>query len=70
MNLADLVPRFLAAVPTDPFNGAPLRYKRSEQGFIVYSIGPDGHDDGGREKPLDAKSSDTNTYDLAFTMER
>ena len=69
VDLADLVPRFLAAVPTDPFNGESLRYRRSDQGFIVYSVGADGHDDGGREMPLDAKSSDTYTYDLAFTIE-
>src|SRR5256885_11830087 len=48
-NLNDLVPRFLQAVPLDPFDGAPLRYKLLTEGYVVYSIGPDGLDDGGKE---------------------
>lgn len=33
----------------DPFDGAPLRYKRhaNSKGYVVYSIGDDGQDDGG-----------------------
>ncbi len=46
--LADLVPEFLAAVPADPFDGAPLRLARREEGVAVYSIGRDKRDDGGR----------------------
>jgi hypothetical protein len=34
----------------DPFDGKPLRYKRTEPGYMVYTIGPDGVDDGGRER--------------------
>src|SRR5262249_27742509 len=43
-----LVPRYLAAVPADPFDGRPLRCRRLPDGFVVYSIGPDGTDDGGK----------------------
>jgi hypothetical protein len=42
-----LVPRYLAAVPADPFDGRPLRLKRLPEGVVLYSIGPDGTDDGG-----------------------
>jgi hypothetical protein len=35
-----------------------------------YSVGNDGHDDGGREKPADWKSSDKTTYDITFIVER
>jgi hypothetical protein len=42
-----LVPRYLAAVPTDPFDGQPLRLKRSEDGLVIYSVGVDRKDDGG-----------------------
>jgi len=31
----------------DPFNDKPLRYKRRASGFLLYSIGLDGVDDGG-----------------------
>jgi hypothetical protein len=69
-NLNELVPQFLPAVPADPFGGQPLRYHRLEKGYVIYSVGSDGHDDGGREKPADWKSSDKTTYDITFTVER
>jgi hypothetical protein len=34
-------------VPTDPFDGKPLRYRREGEGFVIYSIGKDGKYDGG-----------------------
>lgn len=37
----------LAPVPRDPYDLKPLRYKREGAGFVVYSIGPSGHFDGG-----------------------
>jgi hypothetical protein len=36
---------------TDPFAGQPLVYRRTEGGFILYSLGPDQHDDGGTPRP-------------------
>jgi type II secretory pathway pseudopilin PulG len=45
-----LIPQFLAEVPTDPFDGQPLRYQNRENGYVVYSIGADGADDGGSER--------------------
>ncbi len=49
-SLEQLVPEFLSALPIDPFdpNGGPFRYPCSDDGPIVYSVGPDGDDDGGR----------------------
>ena len=69
-NLNELVPQFLSAVPIDPFDGQPLRYHRLAKGYVIYSIGSDDHDDGGREKPADWKSTDKTTYDITFTVER
>ena len=69
-NLNELVPQFLSAVPVDPFDGQPLSYHRLAKGYVIYSVGSDGHDDGGREKPADWKSSDKTTYDITFTVER
>jgi len=35
----------------DPFTGRPLQYVRSSDGFALYSVGPDGKDDGGKIFP-------------------
>lgn len=43
-----LVPKYLTAVPTDPQDGKPLRFKRRPDGVVVYWLGPDGTDDGGK----------------------
>jgi hypothetical protein len=43
-----LPPETLAALPADPFTAdEPLLAKRSVDGWVVYSVGPDGEDDGG-----------------------
>lgn len=46
-SLEELRPAYLPSVPLDPYDGKPLRYRRTEGGVIVYSLGPDGKDDGG-----------------------
>ena len=55
-SLQDLVKAgILTRVPMDPFAlNAPLRYQRRGTGYALYSIGPDGKDDGGT--PLHAKT--------------
>jgi hypothetical protein len=46
--LASLVPQFLSRIPTDLFDGQPLRYRRTDAGyFLLYSIGWNEKDDGG-----------------------
>jgi hypothetical protein len=42
-----LVPTYLDSVPTDPFDGKPIRYRRTEPGYVVYSVWHDGRDNGG-----------------------
>jgi hypothetical protein len=69
-DLKELAPQFLDAIPTDPFDGAALRYRRLTRGYVVYSVGQDGHDDGGREVPEHRKATDHSTYDITFTVER
>ncbi len=49
-SLSELVPRYLPSVPTDPFDGKPLRYRQEGKGFRLWSIGEDRKDDGGVEK--------------------
>jgi hypothetical protein len=66
-----LVPDYLAAVPVDPFDGAPLRYRRADRGFVVHSVGEDGRDDGGQgHRPTGGGKSDASGYDITFTVER
>lgn len=67
-SLSDLMPDFLAAIPTDPFDDQPVRYRKLARGYVVYSIGPDFTDDGGKEKPEEPKDSEH--YDITFIVER
>ncbi len=45
--LEDIVPRYLSAVPIDPFSGKPLIYERRGDGYLVASVGSNGVYDGG-----------------------
>lgn len=47
-SLGDLTPRYLPAVPVDRFDGQPLRYRLVDGQPVIYSIGADCDDDGGR----------------------
>jgi hypothetical protein len=67
--LSDLVPTFLPAVPSDPFDGKPLRYKTLTIGYVVYSVGDDRQDNGGVEKDSKGVSYVPGT-DITFTVER
>lgn len=49
-SLEALVPRYLHAVPVDPWDGRPLRYAPGPPAR-VWSIGRDGQDDGGTPSP-------------------
>jgi hypothetical protein len=46
--LTDLVPQELEVLPDDPFSGNPLVYRLTDEGFHLYSVGPDSVDDGGK----------------------
>ncbi len=57
--LAELAPQFVASEPIDPMTGSAWDYTRTApNGFILYSYGRDGTDDGGfqRKKPLQNKT--------------
>jgi hypothetical protein len=57
--LTELSPTVMKTTLLDPFDGQPLRYKKLPKGYVVYSVGEDGKDDGGDEKK-----------DITFTVER
>ncbi len=57
-DLSVLVPEFLPSVPTDYMDGKPMKYRLNTDGtWLLYSVGDDGHDDGGDPSP--AKPSQT-----------
>ena len=64
-SLDALVPDYLAKVPVDPFSGAPLIYKILGDGIMVYSVGRNRTDDGGKPslvKPADGDKGDYDDY--------
>ena len=46
-SLEDLSPRYLDDLPIDPFGNIPLKYRPAGTNWLLYSVGPDGRDDGG-----------------------
>ena len=40
--------KLLDSIPADPFDNQPLRYRRTKDGIVVYSVGVDLKDDGGK----------------------
>jgi len=49
-DLATLVPDYLDQVPIDPFDGQPIRYRRTKPGYRLYSVFEDGQDHDGKGK--------------------
>ena len=50
--LAELVPDFLPAIPADPCDAQPLRYRATSAGrYMLWSVGFDGKDDDGKVTP-------------------
>ncbi len=46
--LSDLTPKYLDAIPQDLFALKPLNYSRDGEGYLLYSVGLNRLDDGGR----------------------
>jgi hypothetical protein len=47
-SLDNLIPDFLPRLPLDYADLQPLRYHRTDDGYLLYSVGLDGVDDGGK----------------------
>src|SRR5262249_6620406 len=43
-----LAPQYLEEIPNDLYSGKALIYRPSEHGYLLYSVGDNGLDDGGR----------------------
>jgi hypothetical protein len=65
--LAELTPNYLGTVPADPYDGKSLRYARHRDVFVVYALGPDGKDDGGKPEALNQFEKNEG-YDVGFRL--
>jgi hypothetical protein len=64
--LEQLVPDYLDAVPIDPFDGQPIRYRRTDPGYVLYSVFEDGQDNGGRSRD-DVKRDEPHDWPFVVT---
>ncbi len=64
-NADQLCPQYLSAGLVDPYDGKPLRYRRVEDGVVIYSVGHDVVDDGGNLNRDRRKSSGV---DIGFRL--
>jgi hypothetical protein len=65
--LSDLVPKYLKEVPKDIFNNdAALHYAPQGDGYLLYSVGLNGKDDGGKGE--DDRKNGEDWDDLAVRM--
>ena len=48
--LVELAPKYLEKIPDDLFSGKPLIYRLEGDGYLLYSVGPNGLDDNGNDE--------------------
>jgi hypothetical protein len=56
--LDGLTPKYMEVVPADLFGGSPLWYAKSEDGYLLYSVGENEFDDGGRSRDDQPRGDD------------
>ena len=58
--LGELTAQYIAKVPVDVFaNDGPLHYALEGKGYLLYSVGPNGVDDGGRDREEGGKAGES-----------
>jgi hypothetical protein len=65
--LDDLLPEFLPRLPIDYANRQALRYRRTAEGYLLYSIGVNGKDDGGTAAADRPTRFDERNLDVVFS---
>ncbi|QDT70730.1 hypothetical protein MalM25_36860 [Planctomycetes bacterium MalM25] len=60
--LTTLVPDVIPALPNDPF-GAPFIYRKLDNGYLLYSTGPNQTDDGGSNAGGESDGYGTQTFE-------
>jgi hypothetical protein len=56
-SLTELTPKHLAKIPDDPYTGKPLQMRATDDGIVIYSVGPDGKQRGEFQEETAAKRS-------------
>jgi type II secretory pathway pseudopilin PulG len=56
---------YVRETPTDPYDGQALRWRRLDDGVVIYTLGPDGTDDGGK---IDRQSPNMPGTDIGFRL--
>jgi hypothetical protein len=64
--LAQLVPTYLNRIPVDPFSGASFIYKPQGTNWLLYSVGLDKVDDGGKPAGRAVNSKGDVLYDSSW----
>ncbi len=64
-SLKELLPDYLDEIPIDPYSDQPMLYQQSSNTFMIYSVGENGIDDGGRTAE-DRTESEETWDDLRF----
>jgi len=59
-SLGDLTPKYVEKIPSDLFSGKAMFYKPNGNGFLIYSVGPNGIDDEGRWYDDEPRGDDPN----------
>ena len=62
--LAALAPAYMKEVPKDLFTDGPLVYKKTQKGYLLYSLGPNMKDDGGK-----AMEESPESFDIVVKVE-
>jgi hypothetical protein len=70
MAVASFERSLLDEAPQDPFTGMELLYRQLPNGYVVYSVGRDLIDEGGKDEADSKKERTKTTYDITFTVER
>jgi hypothetical protein len=65
-SLGALTPDFLKTIPHDVINGDPLKYSASANGFLLYSIGWNETDEGGKAALTNDNKPDPNNGDWVW----
>lgn len=51
--LAELTPKYITKIPQDSFSSRDFIYKTQDNGYLIYSVGPNGKDEGGKNYERD-----------------
>ena len=57
-SIEELSPAYQKQLPLDRFSGKPLLYKPKADGYVIYSVGPNLKDDGGKSEEEDPQNYD------------